>query len=456
MDDRHSDESGYLDFAIDVSRRIRDEGGRALAVGGYVRDRILQVPRKDVELEVFGIEPDRLIKILSSLGKVDLVGRAFGVLKVGGLDVSLPRREKKTGAGHRGFHVDSDPHMPYEEASRRRDLTVNSMAEDLLTGEILDPHGGRKDLKNRMLRAVDHDHFSEDPLRVLRICRFAARFLFHVDRDTAELCRSLDLSELPGERIFEEFRLMLLGCRFPSVGLQTMRNVGALRFFPELESLIDCKQEYEWHPEGDVWVHTLLVVDAAAGLKTGDPYEDLVLMLAAVCHDLGKPPTTRFDRGRIRSMNHEKAGEKPAREFLARSTREKNLVEDVVGLVVHHLRPHMFHKSKAGPAAIRRLSTKVPIGRLVRLARADHYGRTTPDALDRVFLAGEWLLEKAKELEVAERAPTPILMGRHLLERDVKPGPHMGKVLARAFEAQLDGDFSDLDGALAWLDRVGV
>lgn len=444
-----------LKLAKDISRAVKDDGGRALAVGGYVRDRIMQrdMERKDIDLEVLRVEPDRLIEILRPFGRVDLVGRAFGVLKVGGLDVSIPRREVKIGSGHRGFHIESDPGLSFEEAARRRDLTVNAMAEDLLTGEVLDPFGGREDIRNRMLRAVDPKHFGEDPLRVLRVCRFAARLLFHVERETAELCRTLDLSELPPERIFEEFRLMLMASRFPSVAFQTMRFLDATRFFPELETMIGCEQEYEWHPEGDVWVHTLMVLDAAASLRTGDPDEDILLMFAALCHDLGKPLTTENGDGRIRSPNHEPRGEKPTRRFMARLTHEKKLIEDIVDLVVHHLRPHSLHKCGAGPAAVRRLAVKLPIQRLVLHARADHYGRTTPDALARVFPAGDWLLRQAETLKVTESAPKPILKGRHLLERGREPGPAMGIILKKAFEAQLEGDFDDLDSALEWLKK---
>ena len=447
-----------LGLAKEISRAVADEGGRALVVGGYVRDEILEPggERKDIDLEVFGVEPERLIEILSPFGRVDLVGKAFGVLKVGGVDVSIPRRETKIGSGHKGFRIDSDPTLTFGEAARRRDLTINAMAEDILTGEILDPHGGRADLERRMLRAVDRDHFGEDPLRALRVCRFAARFLFHVEKETAALCRTLDLSELPRERIFEEFRRMLVGPEFPSVALQTMRFLELTRFFPELETMIDCPQEYEWHPEGDVWVHTLMVLDAAASLKTGDPEEDLTLMLAALCHDLGKPLVTNDEKdGRIRSPNHEPLGEEPTRTFLDRITRETKLIEDVVNLVVHHLRPHSLHKGGAGPSAVRRLAVKVPIERLVRHARADHYGRTTPDALARVFPAGDWLLAMAEDLKVRDRAPSPTLKGRHLIERGHEPGPAMGEILNRAFDAQLEGEFDDLDGALAWLENDG-
>jgi tRNA nucleotidyltransferase (CCA-adding enzyme) len=450
-------ETETLKLARDISRAVAAEGGRALAVGGWPRDKVLAPgeERKDIDLEVYGVPAERLIEVLRPFGRIDLVGRAFGVLKVGGVDVTIPRRETKIGSGHKGFHVDSDPHLTFEEAARRRDLTINAMAEDLLTGEILDPHGGRRDAELRVLRAVDPAHFAEDPLRGLRVCRFAARFLFEVDKDTADLCRTLDLSELPEERLFDEFRRMLVGPRHPSVAFQTMRALGLTRFFPELETMFGCEQEYAWHPEGDVWVHTLLVLDAAASLRTGDPHEDLILMLAALCHDLGKPLATNDDDGTIRSPNHEPLGEAPTRSFLGRLTREKDLIEDVVALVVHHLRPHSLHKGGAGPAAVRRLAVKVPIERLVRHARADHYGRTTPDALARFFPAGDWLLAVAKELEVADHGPRPILMGRHLLDRGWTPGPAMGDLLARAFEAQLDGVFADLGGALLWLEAEG-
>ena len=197
-----------------------------------------------------------------------------------------------------------------------------------------------------------------------------------------------------------------------------------------------------------------MVLDAAASLRTGDPDEDILLMFAALCHDLGKPLTTEKSDGRIRSPNHEPRGEKPTRRFMARLTNEKTLVEDVVDLVVHHLRPHSLHKCGAGPAAIRRLAVKLPIQRLVLHARADHYGRTTPDALDRVFPAGDWLLRQAETLAVTDSAPKPILKGRHLLERGHEPGPAMGAILKQAFEAQLEGDFDDLDSALEWLNTI--
>ena len=376
--------SGLDPRCVEIAQAVRDAGGRALVVGGWARDHLLGVRSKDVDIEVFGLDVERLEALLAGFGSVHAVGRAFGVLRVGGIDVdfSLPRRDSKRGRGHRGFDVAPDPTLDFAEAARRRDLTVNSIGIDPLTGELLDPHGGRQDLERRVLRATDPARFPEDPLRGLRVAQLAARLEMAPDAELVDLCRTLDLSELSGERVFDEIRKLLLRAAKPSIGFRVLEDTGLLRFFPELDALRGVLQDPKWHPEGDVWVHTLMVLDAAASLRdvgerdisTEDGSENLALMLGALCHDLGKPATTEWDGGRIRSYRHDVEGVAPTRALLARMRVPRALVDKVVALAEHHLAPALFIRNGATAKGYRRLARNlaragVSIALLVRVAR---------------------------------------------------------------------------------------
>lgn len=448
------DDPELRDAGLLLCRVVQGAGGRALLVGGSVRDALLGLPVVDLDFEVYGLAPDALQSLLEGPFDLDLVGRSFGVLKVRRLpiDVAIPRRESKRGLGHRGFEIHSDPHLSLEEASSRRDFTVNSMAMDLLTGELLDPWNGRRDLASGTLRHVSAK-FAEDPLRVLRGMQMAARFDFEVAPETVALCRTMDSEGLAKERIFEEWRKLVLQGGVISRGLQFLKDCGWLGHYPELAVLVDCPQDPEWHPEGDVWIHTLHVMDAFARERLGDPWEDLVVGLACLCHDLGKPATTAFEDGRWRSKGHEEAGVEPTRAFLGRMTDQQDLVEQVIPHVREHLRPIALWKDGASPAAVRRLARRVGrIDRLVRVCRADHAGRP-PLPFDG-FPAGVWLLERAQELKLAAEAPRPILLGRHLIGLGLEPGPHFGPLLDACFEVQLDGGFADVDGGLEVARRL--
>ncbi len=434
-----------------IVRRVGEAGGRALLVGGAVRDAMLGHPANDLDFEVFGLEPDRLRALLGEDFRLDLVGRSFGVLKIRGLpiDVGLPRRESKRGLGHTGFDIHSDPSMTFEDAALRRDFTINAMGYDPKTDEVLDPHGGGRDLEVGVLRHTS-DQFDEDPLRVLRAMQFAARLDFRVDDTTVARCRGIDPEGLSRERVFDEWRkLILLGDRL-SRGLNFWRDCGWVRHTPELEALIGCEQDAIWHPEGDVWVHTLHVMDAFAIERVNDDWEDLIVGLGCLCHDMGKPATSVRDGDRIRSAGHEIAGEGPTRTFLGRLTDQEKVATEVVPLVREHMNPYQFHAAGAGPSAIRRLARRVGrIDRLVRVCRADQRGRP-PKVFDG-FPAGQWLLDQAAALALADQAPRPIVLGRHLIDAGQAPGPAFGPVLEQCFEAQLDGAFDDLEGGVAYL-----
>ncbi len=442
--------------AVQLATAVRAEGGRALVVGGWVRDHLRGVPSKDLDVEVFGIPQDRLPTLLGALGRVEAVGQSFPVYKLLGLggitiDVALPRRESKRGRGHKGFEVHGDPGMSIRDAARRRDFTVNAIAWDPLADAYEDPFDGRGDLARRRLRAVDPATFGDDSLRVLRAVQFAARLDFTLDDSTADLCRRIPLDDLPAERIWGEIEKLLVQAQRPSPGFALALDLGVVeRVFPELRPLVGCEQEPEWHPEGDVWVHTLMVIDQARARNGDLDHPRLItVMLGAVCHDLGKPATTAFIDGRIRSPDHEQAGVEPTLALLDRlnlhSIGGYDVRGQVVGLVAHHLKPGMFHKAAhVGDGAFRRLAQKVDLELLARLARADCHGRTGRFDCS----AMDWFLERARQLGVEHLPPAPLLLGRHLLALGLPPGPRVGEVLRAVYDKQLDGEVQTVEAAI--------
>ncbi len=441
------------DDAHRVATAVRDAGGRALCVGGFVRDRLRGQPSTDLDLEVFGIPEDRLRELLATLGRVEPVGQAFPVYKLGHMDVALPRRESKAGRGHKGFIVQGDPSMTYSEAARRRDFTINAIAWDPLTDQYLDPFDGRADLDKRLLRVVDPGTFEDDSLRVLRALQFAARFELTIDPATADICRAIPLDDLPAERIWGEFEKLLLKAQRPSIGFALARELGVIeQILPEMVPLYDCPQDAEWHPEGNVWIHTLMVIDEARK-RNGDLDRARLatIMLGAVCHDLGKPATTAMIDGRVRSPGHEAAGVPLAEAILDRlnvhTLDNFDVRAQVFGLVAEHLRPSAFHKQKdtVTDGAFRRLAQKVNLELLVRFGRADCHGRAGTFDCSNM----DWFIERARSLGVEHKPPAPILLGRHLIELGVTPGPGMGEILRAVYELQLDGVVTTLDEARA-------
>lgn len=435
-----------LDLALDIARAVRDAKGRALIVGGWVRDHLLGIESKDIDVEVYGIPAGRLKELLSSFGRVDTVGESFTVYKVHGLDVSLPRRESKVARGHKGFLVTGNPALSFDEAFRRRDFTINAIGWDPVTGEYIDPYGGRQDLERRLLRMVDPATFGDDSLRVLRAAQFVARFELQIDEATAALCREIPLDDLPPERIWGEIEKLLLRAARPSIGFERARQLGMTRkLFPELEALYGCPQEPEWHPEGDVWIHTLMVIDQArTRIDDLDHACKVALMLGAVCHDFGKPATTAFIDGRIRSLDHEPMGIEPASRFLDRLNVHTldgyDVRFQVLGMTAHHLKPGAFYKTRdtVTDGAFRRLAQKVDLELLARLAKADCTGRTG----DFDCTAMDWFLERARALGVEHEPPKPLVLGRHLLALGMSPGPAVGQILKQIYEKQLDGEIA--------------
>ncbi|MDD2765604.1 MAG: polynucleotide adenylyltransferase [Opitutaceae bacterium] len=445
-----------------IAQRLAEEAhaahGRVILIGGTVRDQLAGVEPKDCDLEIYGIPEPQVEPLLYRVAEnVQRVGRAFPVWKIFGngqcqdeaLDIALPRREQKTGPRHTDFSVIFDPFMEFAEAAARRDFTINAMGIDLLTGELLDPHGGRIDLAQHRLRHTS-GHFAEDPLRVLRGMQFCARYELQASPATIALCQTLDPSHLPPERIWGEWTKLILKGRKPCAGLEFLRQCGWVNHFPELAALIGVPQSAEWHPEGDVWSHTLHCLDAYAGTRTGIAREDLIVGLAVLCHDFGKPATTLLDDGKWKAHGHEAAGEAPSRQFLSRMTDEADLIQEVAALVTRHMVPdNLYQLAQGGQGtdrAIRRLSTHVRLDRLARVVRSDHGGRPP---LPKDAPAADWLAAEAARLGVTTRKPAPLMMGRDLLAAGASPGAHWGPVLKSIYSQQIDGLITTKDQALA-------
>lgn len=436
---------------------IRKLGGRALLVGGCVRDALRGKTPKDFDVEVYGVPAAGIEKLLRELKiRYNTAGRSFGVFKIhdAPVDVALPRRESKCGRGHTGFVVEGDPDMPIEEAAARRDFTVNSIYYDPLSDVVSDPFDGRGDLKRKILRHTS-PAFSEDPLRVLRAMQFLARFRFDIAPETLELCKKIEPEGLSRERVFDEWKKFFTKGEEPSRGLTFLRECGWVKYFPELNALIGVEQDPFWHPEGDVWNHTLRAMDAFARERVENDHENIVVGLAVLCHDFGKPATTALgEDGRIHSYRHESAGVKPTIRFLKSMTDQRDLLADVPVLVEAHMRPRALFLAKSGDAAIRRLSKAVGrIDRLLRVCKADALGSRFHESED--FRETEiWLTSRAEALKIKDTTPRPIILGRHLIALGMKPNASFTAILERCFDAQLDGEFTDEAGGIIFLRKI--
>ncbi len=439
-----------LDASLKIAHLVSQSGGKAYWVGGCVRDGLMGIESTDADMEVFGLSSDALQDCLSQNFQVAAVGVSFGIFKLKGIpvDVGLPRTESKASTGHKGFSVQGDPGLSIKEAAARRDFTINALYYDPLAETLHDPYGGLIDIQSRILRHTS-TAFIEDPLRVLRGMQFLARFQLVAHPSLIEICQTMQMEDLPAERQFEEWKKLLLQGIEISRGLGFLKESGWLRYYPELEALDGCPQDPRWHPEGDVFIHTGHCLDAFARERINNQWEDLVVGLAVLCHDFGKPQTTITANDRITSHNHDIEGEIPARNFLQRITRHQELIEEVLPLVVHHMMPNQLHRSNAGDSAIRRLSRRAGrIDRLVRVVSADMQG-SPPKIRDRS--ACDWLLNRASQLAVLDAAPDPIIQGRHLIELGEQPGPDFREILDACYEAQLEGEFNDLSQGKAYV-----
>lgn len=442
-----------------LARTVADAGGRVVLVGGWVRDQLCGDPSNDIDLEIFGLPPERISRILMPLGFTEPVGRHFPVWRDTrrAVDVAYPR------AGNEIFAADVSDSLEsaFREASRHRDITINAIGWDPIAGSeggigsssraLIDPWHGRADLDARLLRAVDAATFDSDPLRVLRIARLRARFDARIDPGLDTLCRSADLGSLPVERTTDELRRILCELASPSHAFEFLKESNQLCIFEPIAMLRGVPQDPRWHPEGDVYRHTMMVVDCAAKIAASLSDEDReILLFAALCHDLGKVETTQSVDGRIRSLGHEAKSAHRTREWLDALRLSGRRVRSIEALVAHHLAPAQFVAGGAGPRAYRRLARKLAVGDvtvadLERLARADYLGRSTSEARKGRFDAGALFLEASEAADVREGRRRDIVAASQLMARGVEPGPLLGQLLQRCREIEDETGFEDAD-----------
>jgi tRNA nucleotidyltransferase (CCA-adding enzyme) len=428
---------------------IAQNKGRALLVGGAVRDMVMGRPVKDVDIEVYGLLEQQLEELLKEFGPVSLVGKAFGVFRIHGLDVdwSLPRADSP---GRKPMVV-IDPFMSVEAAARRRDLTMNAMSFDIMTDQLIDPCNGMRDIKEKILRTPDARFFVQDPLRFYRVMQFIGRFEMYPDDALNQLCREMDITQISRERVEEEFKKLFLHSQRPSLGIRWLRKIGRLHdVLPELAATVDIEQNPQWHPEGDVFEHTMQSIDAAVGLigKYNNEFDKLVLCYAALCHDLGKVTTTTEVNGVIKSIGHEKESKTFARSMLKRITHNVDLINAVSSLVLYHMTPLQFTSSNAKLPAYKRLANKlshnVNLLMLIDLCIADKRGRNgnSHEPLTCDFPDVDLFKEKVLQAGVSTGKVEPVLKGADILDI-VQPGPQMGRLLDAAYEKQIDEGVAD-------------
>lgn len=426
-----------IGMARRIAQAVHARGGRTFYVGGFVRDALMSHENKDVDIEIHGVEPDGVAQILDSLGQRLNIGQSFGIFGLKGydVDIAMPRKEKLRGIGHRDFEVTVDPFIGTEKAAVRRDFTINALMQDVLTGEIVDHFGGQEDLKKGVLRHVSDETFQEDPLRVLRAAQFAARFEFEVAQETVELCKTMNLAALSKERIEGEMKKALIKAEKPSIFFETLRRMNRLaEWFPEMEALIGVPQSPKHHAEGDVWTHTMMVIDAAAALREHCK-NPMGLMLAAAVHDLGKAITTEFVKGDYHAYGHETAGLPLAEKFLARITNEKKLIEYALNLAANHMRPNTAAGAGSSVKSTNRMFDEaIDPEALLLIALADERGRITayPSAPPE-----EFLYERLKIYR--EYMARPAVMGRDLIEAGLAPGGDFSEILSYAHKLHLSG-----------------
>ncbi len=431
--------------ALAIARAAAELGGRAYYVGGWVRDRLLGRENKDTDLEIHGVTPEQLTQILDGLGPWQSLGESFGILRLRhvDLDIALPRGADAESRGGRDFAAGADPFIGPEKAARRRDFTFNALMQDVLSGEILDYFGGQQDLREGLIRMVDADCFTADPLRVFRAAQFAARFGFRVSEETRAAASQVSTAALADERVMGELEKALLKAERPSIFFEELRAMGQLDcWLPELRDLIGVPQSPIYHPEGDVWTHSLQVLDRAALLREQAEYP-LGLMLSALCHDFGKALCTAEIDGRIRAFGHEEAGLPLVSAFLGRLTREKKLRSYVRDMTRLHMLPNMLVGQNAGPKAFLRLYDRSCCPEdLLLLAKADHMGCRAPGD-DGAALEASCRAVEARQREMLalyrERMARPALQGEDLLAMGLEPGPLFKELLDFAHKLCLAG-----------------
>lgn len=425
----------------DIFKDIDKAGGRAFIVGGAVRDMLLYGHSgNDIDIEIYGLEVNELEKILNKYGHVNAIGKSFGILKLDQLpeyDFALPRTETKIGKTHQDFEIQVNHQLDLKTAAMRRDITINALMYEVKTGKIYDFFHGIDDLNKKTIRMVNKKTFIEDPLRVLRVAQFASRLDFCIETKTKQKCKQMVkdglLENLSNERVFQEYNKLLLS-NHPSVGLTFLKEIKAL--FPCLDILSSTMQRLDYHPEGDVWRHTLLVTDLAAlcAHKTQNP---LGFMWSALLHDIGKPSVTTSEG---RAPGHNEAGVKIFNTELTGLIADKKLQKYIKTMIYYHMhlmnmvrngaKDYSYYKILKGIAGI------VAIEDLILITKCDKLGRYK-DEHENINNFSKVMNEKMKKLGTV--ALKPIVDGNDLKAMGIKQSSKYTEILNWAYDLQLRG-----------------
>lgn len=425
------------DLALLIAKKVKELGGNVYFVGGYVRDKLLGIDNKDIDIEVHGITPSQLEGILDDIGERLFFGESFGVysLKGSSIDIAMPRKEKQIGVKHTDFDIMVDPFMGTYNAALRRDFTINALMQDVLTNEIIDHFNGQEHLNNKIIKHINDTSFQEDPLRVLRAAQFAARFEFQIDEDTIDLCKHMDITTLPKERIEEELKKALVKSNKPSIFFEELRRMNQLDYwFKELKDLIGVEQNPKHHAEGDVWIHTMMVLDE--GVKYLNQIDNhYFFMLSCVTHDFGKYTCTKIINGEIKSYGHEVEGIPIANKFLKRITNDKKLIEYVLNMTKLHMKPHTLAADNASIKSTNKMFDESvdPIG-LICIAIADSKGKIA----NREYVSNDEFLYTRLEI-YNEYMARPYVTGKDLIDNGLTPGKNFSEILEYAHKLRLAG-----------------
>ena len=422
---------------FEIAQKVNALGGRAYYVGGCVRDKMMKIECLDKDIEIHGIEMEQLRTLLRSCTDNLIENLHFGVFTLPDyeIDVALPRSETLCGRTHKDFEVSIHPNLDTRQATVRRDFTINAMMEDVLTGELIDHYGGSSDLSEGIIRHIEDGRFMEDPLRVLRAAQFSARFQFRIDERTVALCKKMSLEALPRERVFDELKKALLKSDKPSLFFEALRTTDNLdEFFGELKDLIGVQQNEKHHAEGDVWVHTMMVLDECAKRRS-NVKNPLGFMLSAICHDMGKAKCTEIVNGEIHSYNHEIEGLPIAEAFISRLTSDKKIKEYVLNMVEFHMKPNTLAAMESAIKKTNKMFDQAvePLD-LIHLAVADSLGKVAP----REYYETEpFLMERLALFE--EQMKKPYVTGADLIAEGFEPGEKFTKMLEYAHKLRLAG-----------------
>lgn len=427
-----------LKFVRTVAEDVKQLGGNVYFVGGYVRDKILHKQNKDIDVEVYGLTMEELAEVLGKYGAVMEVGATFGVLMVKGYDIdfALPRTETKVGDKHTDFDVVVNSDLSLLEATKRRDFTMNAILQDVLTEQYIDLYGGIADIKGKVIRYVNAETFKEDELRAFRACQFASRFGFKIDPTVISISKGFNYN-LSKERIYEEVNKAMMKSDKPSIAFNYMYEMGIVdKLFPELGALKGCEQSPLSHPEGDVWNHTMMVVDHATTLKNKSS-NSVAYMYTALCHDMGKPQSRMVtEDGKITFYNHEFLGVSIAETFMRRLTKDKKNIQYIKTYTEYHMMGHKIGEIK--DSTLRKLLVNVDINELMLIAEADSNGKGL-DGRDYAEIRGQYV-KRIKEVSHGEFGKVvPFFTGKDLKELGYTEGEELGKALKEAYQNQLNG-----------------